>query len=152
MARAFLPPELQGDLDDPQAKEFINKLIKSKDSLRTRLITDTMLPLVLFWCSSQKFVDGPFSTAKERVEFWTARIREDLSVLWWWLRPLALVLNLQWLLQDEAPLAPEQIELKDKLQKYCMGRMAYTADLVYLHLVDHDPQGRQGFMKNHQAV
>jgi hypothetical protein len=152
MAKAFLPPELQGDLNAPLAKEFISKLIKSKDSLRTKLITDTMLPLVLFWCSSQKFVDGPFSTAKERVEFWVARIREDLSVLWWWLRPLALVLNLQWLLQDEAPLTAKLIELKGNLQRYCMARMAYTADLVYLHLVDHDPQDGYGFMKNPQAV
>jgi hypothetical protein len=113
-----------------------------------------MLPLVLFWCNSQQFVDGPFSTTEERVEFWTAKIREDLSVLWWWLQPLTIALNRRWLFQDAEPPTPHLIELKDKLQQYFMRKMAHTADLVYLQLVDHDPQDEDGhgFMKNSRGV
>jgi hypothetical protein len=152
MARAFLPPDLQENPDTPKAVKFTSDLIKHRSYLKKRLIDHTILPLVLFWCNSQKFVDGPFSTREERVEFWTARIWEDLSVLWWWLQPLKLVLNLQWLYQDAEPLTPELIELKDKLQKYFMRKMVHTADLVYLQLVDHDPNDGYGFMQNSQAV
>jgi hypothetical protein len=133
-------------------QEFINKLIKSKENLRRSLINETMLPLVLFWCNSQKFVQGPFSTPQERETFWVARIEEDTSVLWWWLRPLACVLNLPWLLQTEEPATVELKTLNSNLRAYFKARMVQTADLVYLHSVDHDPKDGPGFLKRQQQV
>jgi hypothetical protein len=82
-----------------------------------------MLPIALFWHNSQKFVQGPFSTPQEREAFWVARIEEDISVLWWWLRPLACVLNLHWLLQTEEPAAIELRNPKSNLRAYFKARM-----------------------------
>jgi hypothetical protein len=84
--------------------------------------------------------------------FWVARIEEDTSVLWWWLRPLACVLNLPWLLQTKEPATVELRNLKSNLTAYFKARMVQTADLVYLHSVDHDPKDGLGFLKRQQQV
>jgi hypothetical protein len=127
-------------------------MIKSKDALRKRLVIDTLVPLILKWIDSKAFVQLNITIVKERTNFWAARINEDESLLAWWLKPLGSVLNLKWLFQSNIPLTAELIELKDRMKNYCRARMVWTAEIVYLHLIEHDPMHGRGFFKNQTKV
>lgn len=147
----FLPPELRGDPTSPRAKEFINKLVKSKENMRRALITDTLLPLVLWWCKNIKFRDVNTSHPKALTDFFLARIKEDLSTVVWWLRPLASLVNVHWMFQQNAA-APGTEDIKVRTVKYCVARMVAIIDLVYRHLVHHDPANGPNFFRNNAAV
>jgi hypothetical protein len=151
-ATLFLPAELRGHPEDPRSIEFVAKLVKSKDALRKWLVTDTLVPLVLKWIESEAFVRLDITSVKERTNFWVARIKEDNSLLAWWLKPLGSVLNLQWLFQPDVPPTEDLRELKKRMISYCRARMTWTADIVYLHLIEHDPMHGPGFFKNHNKV
>jgi hypothetical protein len=112
----------------------VAQLVKSKDALRKWLVTDTLVPLVLKWIDSEEFVRLDIKSVRERTNFWVARIKEDKSLLAWWLKPLGSVLNLQWLFQPDDPPTEDLRELKMRMIRYCRGRMTWTADIVYLHL------------------
>jgi len=90
IATLFLPAELRGYPEDPRSIEFVAKLVKSKDALRRWLVTDTLVPLVLKWIDSEAFVQLNITSVRERTNFWAARIKEDNSLLAWWLIGLRL--------------------------------------------------------------
>lgn len=51
--------------------------------MRQVIIIDTLLPLVLFWCKHPSFASLDLSSTQDRIKFFTARIKEDTSVIVW---------------------------------------------------------------------
>ncbi|KAK0108188.1 hypothetical protein ONS95_003010 [Cadophora gregata] len=151
MAEMFLPPEHRGNLYDPAAAQFKQKLVQTKNQFRKRIIKDTMLPLVLFWVLDDRYLELDTTTVSARMAYFKARIQEDVSVVYWWLRPLASILNLKYLFQTVNP-NDGGANAKRNLIRYITGRMLFTADLVYKHLVDHDPIHGYGFQRDEEAV
>lgn len=98
-----------------------------------------------------KFRDVNTADKDALTAFFLERIKEDMSVVVWWLRPLVSVVNLQWLFQPNEP-TPAIEDIKAKIPEYCAARMASIAVLVYTHQVYHDPANGPNFNRNKNTV
>lgn len=79
----FLPPELRNDSNNPPRGHYLACLLEVNESVIRDLAIDRALPLLLHWCTHPDFLDFD---SPERMNFFSARLDEDLSVLTWWLR------------------------------------------------------------------
>jgi hypothetical protein len=140
----FLPKELRGEETDARTKNFFSEVKSIKDNLHHYWVKETVLPLVLFWMTrdSNKWATQPDSNVtdtKLRNRWWLARIKEDQSVVIWYMAKFRNIINFRFLFCELAAANFQQQRIKREMKAWLVGKLILLCDMVYRGLVDHNP-------------
>ena len=140
----FLPKELRGDETDSRTKHFYAEVKSIKDNLRSYWIKETVQPLVIFWLTQDgsnwaSQTDADVVDGKMRSKWWLAKIKEDMSVVIWFMAKFSHILNLRWIFCELDAPTPREQKLKREMRAWLKGKLVLVCDMVYRGLIDHDP-------------
>jgi hypothetical protein len=146
---SFLPKELRGDEFDSRTRQFYAEVKSVKDNLRAYCITNTVLPLVIHWMTDEQYAwftqtNREIKDHHARATWWLARIREDESVVLWWLQKFETILDMKFIFCQIPASSPRQQQLKVDIRAWFRGKLVLTCDAVYRFLVDHNPLSANG--------
>jgi hypothetical protein len=132
----FVPKELRGEEFDSRSKQFYAEVKSVKDNLRAYCVTQTVLPLVIFWITqdenkwaqqSDRRIKDPNRRASWRLQ----RIREEESVVFWWLTKFESILNLRYIFCMLDPSSAREKLRKENMRARLRGKLVLTCDAVY---------------------
>ncbi|CAG8975887.1 hypothetical protein HYALB_00006504 [Hymenoscyphus albidus] len=148
----------QGEIANllPKEAEYADKrwqiptmIKKVKDDMRSRMIEDTAIPIMMFLLRDQGFFPRPDSATKgspvnpivktpnDRLKFWLMAHQKHPALLIWWLATcIGHVVNIKWYFQgrEEEDLIIQQH--KDAIRLQFRNRYIYILDILFMHVLD----------------